>query len=397
MDKKNVSNQESYKTSLEDLKKKYNVSRIWSFSRVNCYINCSYSYYLKYIRNIKELDTNIYSILGGQFHDILEKFYKGIITYEDMITESEMCILTMVMDEKKFDKNNKERNQNIEDKYFTCMRHFFSNHIPVQKKVLCEQHIMIKVGNNYFQGYIDAIHKNENDYIITDYKSSTIYTGAKIEKEGRQLILYALGLNQKGIPLENIKIRWNFLKYNSITYIQKNGKEKTTNSERWSWVAKIKSPLRMNLKDSKQYSEFEIEQMLDKAIEDNNLNSFPDDIKQKYIVSDCYIYIPLSKEITSNLEEELNDKIIEIYKKEKLTEQAINEDEKNKIWEREVLEKDFFFCSNICGYRPIQCKCYKKFLDSQKFFNGNNKNQSINNYKDEEDNDESILETLGLL
>ena len=68
--------------------------------------------------------------------------------------------------------------------------------------------------------------------------------GAKAENESGQLVLYAIGLNQQGIPMDKIKIRWNFLKYVTIQYEQKNGTVKTREVER----CKIGESLQSNAK-----------------------------------------------------------------------------------------------------------------------------------------------------
>jgi len=373
---------------LKDLQKKFNTTRLWSFSRINAYLNCSYSYFLKYVKREKERESGIYGILGGIFHDILEDFYRGKSTYEEMIENAENKILEVNLMDLKFNKNDAEKNEGIEKKYFACIKHFFANHVPVEFKVLCEKFITIKIGNHYFQGYIDAIHKDGKDFIITDYKSSTIYTGKKIPKEGKQLMLYALGLHQQGIPVENIKIRWNFLKYTSVTFMQKNGKEKTMHAERWAWVGKIKSKLRMNLKDAKLYKEDEIEEMLEEATQANNLNNMPDHIQKLYKLEDCYVYIPIDPEILKDFENEFNNVIIRIYRAEK-----DYEDTKDiEKWKRVVDQGCLYFCSNICGYTASQCQCYKEFLENEDSF-------KLPKYKKktEDDDKKDWLEELGLI
>ena len=379
---------------INEIKKELNTTRLWSFSRVNAYIGCNYSYFLKYVKKEKERENSIYGILGGAFHDILEDFYKGKINYDKMIEEAEMAIMNTNMMELKFNKNDEEKNDNIEDKYFTCIKHFFNNHIPIENKVMCEKFIIIKIGNHYFQGYIDAIHKDDYDnFVITDYKSSTIYSGKKIIQEGKQLMLYALGLLQQSeIPLEKIRIRWNFLKYTSIKFMQKNGKEKTMNAERWAWVGKIKSRLRTNLKDDGNYTKDEIEDLLNKSTENNTLEFLPKYIQDLYTVSDCYVYIPLDKETLESFEKELNQKILEIYTKEA----DYDKNKNDSIWLKEVDQGSFYFCSNICGYTVSQCKCYRKFLETADLFK-KDKYKSTNNSSKDEDQGDDWMKQLGLI
>lgn len=77
-----------------------------------------------------------------------------------------------------------------------------------------------------------------------DWKTSSIYKGKKAENECGQLVVYAIGLNQQGVPMDKIRICWNFLKYVSIQYEQANGAVKTREVER----CKIGESLQTNAK-----------------------------------------------------------------------------------------------------------------------------------------------------
>lgn len=373
------------KQQIEKMKKDLNISRLWSFSRVNGFLTCSQSYFLKYIRHEKELTKGVYSVLGNAFHDILEDFYSNKIEYKDMILEANKAIIEAESKDMKFNITDEAANQKTKDKYFSCIQHFFENHIPVKEKVLSEKEITIRIKNNCFFGYIDAIHKEGDNYIVTDYKSSTIYTGEKILKEGKQLTLYAMGIHQQGIPLENIKIRWNFLKYAMVTHMQKNGKEKNTKAERHLLVAKMKTSLRMFLKDLNKYTEDEIEGLLDQGVMLNSMSIFPQEIQDKYVIRDCYVEIPLSKESITNLENSLNQTIHRICTMEKEYE-TIKHKEKDtpraeKLWYKEIEAKNSFFCYNICSFTAKQCSCYKDFLERENLFK-NNDNKKVTDEDD---------------
>ena len=359
------------KEELEQLKQKYNTDVLWSFSKINNFTTCCYCYYLKYIKKEKELDDSTYAILGNNAHDILERLYNNEIKYEDMINEFDGVMLSAELNDMKFDRYDNDKNENIKNKYTKCLQHFFQNHIPVKSKCMTEEFIVINVNNNYFQGYVDFIHKEDDTYIITDFKTSTIYTGQKIQKEGKQLILYALGLHQKKVPLDKIKIRWNFLKYNSVTFTLKNGKEKTMNCERYIWVGSIKSYLRRNLKDL-GYDENEAEIMLDKCINDNDISSLPKEIQDLYSIDDCYVYIEFNQDAIDNLVNDLTETIEKIKKKEKQFE-IMNDD---IIFNREILDKDSYFCLNLCGFNSSQCRLFKEYLENRDMFKDKGKGKS---------------------
>ena len=86
---------------LNQLKEKLNTDRLWSFSSINRYLTCPYSYFLNYVLHIPQKESGIYGVLGGSFHEILEKLYNNEIEYKDMIDEVENIILGVELEEMK--------------------------------------------------------------------------------------------------------------------------------------------------------------------------------------------------------------------------------------------------------------------------------------------------------
>uniref|UniRef100_UPI0039EC3733 PD-(D/E)XK nuclease family protein n=1 Tax=Clostridium perfringens TaxID=1502 RepID=UPI0039EC3733 len=174
-------------------------------------------------------------------------------------------------------------------------------------------------GNNVFQGYIDFITRDKNgDYHIIDWKTSTIYTGKKVLKESGQLILYAERLIQRGVPIDKIHIKWNFLKYCTVqqTLITvdketKLHKLRNKNCLRTEWVKGIEPNLRKWLKKI-GFNELEIEDSIETSIENNNLDNMPPEIQSKFKILDCYVEIPLTQEIINNLKKDIIKTIDEI-------------------------------------------------------------------------------------
>lgn len=378
------------KEKLEKIKNKYKVNELWSWSKYNSYKTDPYGWYLKYILHEKETKHSIWGISGGNIHDIIERFYQKQINYEYMIVEYEDKLFEMNMAELKYNRKDEKANEKLASRYEDCIKLFFQQHIPIQGKVITEQFVTIKVGDNIFQGYIDFIHKdNEGNYIITDWKSSTIYTGKKIHKEKGQLVLYAESLIQKGVSIDNIKIRWNFLKYCTVTYTLKS-KDKETKKNKTSqgnylrneWVDSIKNNLKMWLAETKEYDELKIDEMVDIAVKNNNLNNIPKDIQDRYSIEDCYVYIPLTQESINELKEDIIDTIDEINRNKKVYETT----EDDKIWWTEIDKSNEFYFANLCGYSPKQHKPYAQYLEDINLF--------VNDKKDNEDIDDSWLDEL---
>lgn len=326
--------------------------KIWSFSRINTFHNCKHEYWLSRILKLESLD-NVYTMLGTYSHTILEDFYNNKINQEDMVIKFETDFIDVEVSDYKFS-SDEDKNTRMRDKYKECVVDFFKCHQRMAEKVAIEKLIWIDVEGNVFMGYVDAIHKENDCFIITDFKTSSIYTGKKIKEHGKQLLLYSLGLIQGGVPIDKVKAQWLFLKYCNITYQQKNGKFKTTKAERNKWVEKIKNPLKMFMKEHYPELEgWEIDLKVDDCIKKNSLSSLDKEIQDKFEVGDCFVEIEINQENIDELKKELTEAIQEIESK--------GTDEDN--WQREDIEdKDTYYCSILCGVKS-HCKYYKKHLE----------------------------------
>jgi len=366
---------------IKEICKKFNTDRLWSFSRFNCFRTSPYEYYLKYIEHAETDRANcVYGCMGGMAHDILEKFYTGDIKYADIINEFEDSWLTTQIAGLKFDRNNEESNEKIGIKYYDNLKHFFLNYKPLPYKMTNEQFITIKVGKYHFQGYIDAVFKDEDEIVnILDYKTSTIYTGAKIEKESAQLLLYALGLNQMGVPWDKLKICWNFLKYATVDVKQAKGDFNTRNIARNEIGFKLKSSAKMWLKKD-GYSEEEIEEYLQLLTEMNNIECLPKSVHDKFIVRDCYVYVDITPEMIERLKTEIISTLDHIVDLEK--EFKISKDDK-LFWDSDAsVEKESYYFATLCDFSAYLHKPYGAYLDRLKAKRDESK--GLNNMQDED-------------
>lgn len=351
---------------LQELMRKEGVDRIWSWSKINCFHTSPYEYYLKYIKKAKEDRANsIYVTTGGIAHDILEKFYSNQISYDEMIEQFEDgWMVAAEIADLKFDRSDEERNAKIKDKYYENLVHFFKNHTKLENKPIIEQFVKVKIGGNLIQGYIDIAFKDDDGCItIQDWKTSSIYKGAKAENESGQLVLYALALNQQGVPMNKIKIRWNFLKYVSIQYQQKNGEIKTREVERYEIGEKLQS----NAKTWLKHFGYEPDEYLKMMLDTNSIDCLPDEVKKKYVISDCYVYVDLTEKLINKWTEHVITTIKDI----ELREADYEESHSDKaFWDTDesVKEQSYYF-SNLCGYsrnlhKPYDEHC-KKFEAAQ--------------------------------
>ena len=359
------------KTS-EELKKicdKYKVDTLWSWSRYNTYKTDSYSYYLKYVKNIKEdRKDSIYSVSGGYCHDILEKYYNGTINQIEMINEYEDSLMLMAIADYKYDRTDDDKNELIANKYENCIKHFFRHHKkPDNINMLLELFCTAQISEDIiFQGYIDncgIINDNgKRKIIITDYKTSTIYKGEKLEKESGQLYLYAEAIRQKTkLSLEDIQIRYLFLKYVNVKYQQANGNWKERQIERNQIGNKLASTATMWLKKLG----YNPDDYINDVILYNSIESLPDNVKEKFIIGDCYIYLPLTQERIDNLKTDIIKTITEINNKTK----QYNDSGDDKIFWTDVTEKNEYFLAVLSGYSRNLHKPFDEYLKAKEMYN----------------------------
>lgn len=347
---------------LQTLMKNEGVSRIWSWSKWNCFHTSPYEYFLKYILHKKEDRTDcIYTTTGGIAHDIMERRYTGKLPYEQMIDDFEDGWVTAFnIAEMKFDRNSPEKNDKISQKYYENLKHFFMNHTPLKYKPVIEQFVKAKIGDNLFQGYIDVCFKDdEGNFNILDWKTSSIYKGKKAENECGQLVVYAIGLNQQGVPMDKIRICWNFLKYVSIQYEQANGAVKTREVERCKIGESLQTNAKMWLKKL-GYAD-QVDDYLKLLLDTNGIECLPKELQEKYIISDCYVYVPLTDELINRWKETIISTINDIELREKDYEETQSD---KAFWDTdESVEAQSYYFSTLCGYSPNLHLPYKEYLE----------------------------------
>lgn len=371
--------------------------RLNSWSRVNCIHNSLYEYYLKYILHKEEdRDDSIYKVTGGISHDILEKYYTAQIPYDAMVEEFEDGWTTAFdIAELKFVRGDGDRNKSIANKYYYDLKNFFSTHERIKDRIDIEQFITVKIGEEYYQGYIDAkVTDADGNITILDWKTSSIYKGDKAKNECGQLVMYAMVLHQQGIPYEKIRIAWNFLKYQCVTVQSKKGVKKVREIERCELGEKLQANAKMWLKDA-GYSEEQVFEYLDQLVQTNDITVLPEEVQNKYEFHDCYVYVDLTEELINHWESFIIDTMKLIREKEKkyldLKENGKFE-EADKLWweDEESLKKQSYYLTNLCGYsanlhKPL--KAYLEKLDS-------NKNGDILGQKKEDEYDVDDLSWL---
>lgn len=417
---------------LEAIKNKLGVDRIWSFSKMSTFEQCTWLYKLKYIDRMKGKQDSCYTYWGTIAHDIRQGFYDGVYkSNAEMLAKLEEEIAKYLTEDKK---SLRFPNKSEHIGYFDNLRHYFANcthlTVPVENEKVVISVLKGEHDKYVFQGYIDSFYHEDGKNVILDYKTSSIngFSGEKLMDKSKQLMVYAYGLwKQQGIPIETIVLRFDMMKYCKVSYPLKNGSIKVTKCDRRGWVANISNQIRKDIEDIPKaieklekdiaklmkkrgakcrteqeiididveisvieseiedfklnvYDIFELNEMVSKAIDENNLNSLPKFIQDKYKVEDCLIDVELNEDIIEGYMNEMIETLVNVIQAEK--EEPVESFNRSRI-----VDSESYFCNNLCDMRD-NCKFYQEYREHLDMFMDKNVN--------EQNSDDAILAMLGL-
>ena len=339
---------------------------VYSFSRLECINNCMYEAYRTYILDKKEEQLpNIYSVLGGRTHDILEGITNGTNTTNDLLPALNQELEDMEMLGIEFPKG-KDGADTIREGYIADMTHFCETYKPPKGKFEAETFFLFQTPkNNYIQGFIDLtkIHK---DKIISiyDYKTSSMYKGEDIKKHGRQLVLYALGKEQQGYKVH--EIGWIFLKYCEVTYMGKkrsNSKEEskiTKVIERKNLIKELSSVIEYKL-EKYGVNEIDIEIILEEA---RQRNKIPEILACEFTIKPHVMKYELTDEIRQECIEYIDDTIEKWESLDSSVEKNFPPLAFTRTTKGGEERPDLFYHMCLCGYSK-DCPHLQKYLDTQ--------------------------------
>lgn len=165
----------------------------WSYSRVKCYSDCPYRWYLKYIAEVPSKPM-FYSSYGSFMHKLLEQYYSGKISAEEMK-------IKYLFDFKENVRGDRPSAETV-SKYIEQGLQFIEQIQPLPFKLLnTENRFELELGGIRTVGFIDLVGELNGDLIIVDHKSREMKPrstrqkptakDAELDDMLRQLYLYA--------------------------------------------------------------------------------------------------------------------------------------------------------------------------------------------------------------
>lgn len=171
----------------------------WSYSRIKCFEDCPYRFYLKYISGYKDV-PQFYASYGSFMHKIIEEFYRGKLTKEEMLTKFLFDFQTEVKGERP--------KESTVSKYIQCGVEYLRGFSPFSYKMIdVEKKVEFEIEGKKFVGFIDYLGEKDGEYYIVDNKSRELKPRSKrtkptvkdqeLDEMLKQLYLYAAAVKQE--------------------------------------------------------------------------------------------------------------------------------------------------------------------------------------------------------
>ena len=314
---------------------------LYSYSRLTTTEECWYEYYLTYIKRQQGHD-NVWGISGTMVHEAHEKLYAGEVDKEYVSKKVDEFVDDMDVFGISFP------NEKIAENWVKSMKHYAQNFTYIDgDNYIIEEPFLIKVDDNaYLRGFIDFQYTKDGKKYLVDWKTSSKFSGEKLHKAGRQLVLYAIAKELEGDPIDGTY--WGMLKYLNFCFMQKNGKVKKKMCDRHKWVEQCKDKLLGYILES-GVDEFEAEIMIDEAIENNSDEGFPAEVKEKYWIEDSFVEYEITDEVKQEAWQFVLDKIQQV--------------RLNSSWEpKKIDQQNSFYCNFLCSHRE-DCEYIKQYND----------------------------------
>lgn len=335
---------------------------IYSISRLDTINRCLYEAYRTYILGERG-ENNVYAMLGGKVHDVLENIVNGEATEADLqpAVDEELEDIDLLGLSFPKDRNGEDT---IRQGWINNMKHFCATYkSPKNNGDLHTEELFIyeTPKGNVLQGYIDLYKENKNGSIsIYDYKTSSLYKGEDLKEHGRQLVLYALGKEQEGFKVKSVA--WIFLKYVNITFLGKKTKKSKDKTELTKIVERRKIAQEMSDYIEDDLYElgidvFEADVLLTDFKKANSFDVLPEEIRSRYKITPCVYEYELTDEIKKECIQYIDNTI---EKWEKLTEYPPKPFTKIQKNGKEV--SDIFYDTCLCSHFK-NCPYIHEYLD----------------------------------
>lgn len=172
---------------------------VWSFSRIECFEDCPYRFFLKYIHKSKD-EPRFYAAYGRFMHELIEQYYCGELSKEDMLFAYLTRFKAEVIGERP--------PESVVQKYIAGGIEYLQNFSPFPFNMIgVEEKINFTIDGIPFVGFIDYVGEKDGEYYIIDNKSRDLKPrsnrtkptakDAELDKMLKQLYIYSAAVEQE--------------------------------------------------------------------------------------------------------------------------------------------------------------------------------------------------------
>lgn len=339
----------------------------YSISKLNAIDGCLKEAFYTYVKGMRdEGKQNIYGIMGGRVHEVLEQIYNDNATGEDLLPALQRDLDSADMLGVDFPRDFKG-GSSIRDNWVADMTEFCKHFEKLSGNFATEELVVLKISETrYLIGYVDLIQIMDTEskkVKIYDFKTSSKFKKEDLLHHGRQLIVYGMGLEQAGYTIEDLA--WIMLKYVEVKYMgyaRVNAKNKTeiTKVIQRGKLAKELSGVVEKLMTAAGYDNVDIEIILSEFRSTNSMESLPEDIRNQITVAQYIEHYPYTEENKKEALDYINSRADQFEELQKRGEDA---------WiPVDITQKESFYCNNLCTYREIcpHIKAYNDLMTLQK-------------------------------
>jgi putative RecB family exonuclease len=208
----------------------------YSISRINTYNSCPQKYKFHYIDRIKPPsgEVSLNSLVGSCVHKTLETMYRKYMstkiwpTLEEIKEEyleiwdqeysQNIIVIHLADNPEKFKKDGLE----ILNTYFLQQK----EKEFIDQTIAVERSFFVTIDGYKIKAIVDRIDYKENDtFLIHDYKTTSRFPEIKNLENDRQLPLYQMAVKETYPDAKNISLTWHFLRFSKSVTITKNDSE----------------------------------------------------------------------------------------------------------------------------------------------------------------------------
>ena len=172
---------------------------VWSYSRIECFCDCPYRFFLKYFAGVKEKPL-FYSSYGSFIHKLIEQYYKGALTKDEMVTK-------FLTDFSKEVRGTRPQESTV-TKYIQCGCEYLRSFQPFRFNMIdVEKRVEFNIDGTPFVGFIDYLGEEDGELVIVDNKSRDLKPRSKRAKPTlkdqeldsmlKQLYIYSAAVKQE--------------------------------------------------------------------------------------------------------------------------------------------------------------------------------------------------------